>query len=99
MRRTNEPRGLPLIEVLFDEEQGRHVMAQQKSDRGDGRPKRGGSDTARKLGQVGIVIHLSKEDYRLLDLAAADVRLSKKEFAARATLAAIPAKIRKLPLD
>jgi uncharacterized protein (DUF1778 family) len=71
----------------------------KKSDRGDGRTKRGGSDTARQLGQVGIVVHVSPEERRRLGTAAGAAGLSVKEFCRRAALEVAEREIRKIPQE
>lgn len=69
----------------------------KKSDRGDGQPKRGGSDTAKKLGQVGIVVHVSPEERRRLGTAAGAAGLSVKGFVRQAALEVAEREIKKIP--
>jgi hypothetical protein len=70
-----------------------------KSDRDDGRPKRGGSDSARQAGLTGIVVHVSPEERRRLGTAAGAAGLSVKEFCRRAALEVAEREIRKIPQE
>lgn len=47
------------------------------------RPKRGGSDTARELGLVGVVAHFAPEDRKTLGVAAALAGESVKAYLQR----------------
>jgi len=68
------PRGRPLIEVLFMDEK-------------PGKPKkRGGSDTARERGLVGVVVHFTPDERAAVGRAAQVAALTVKEFCRRATL-------------
>jgi hypothetical protein len=68
-----------------------------KSDRGDGRPKRGGSDTARVNELTGIVIHVTRQHRLRIGIAASAAGLTAKEFVRRAAVEAAEETIRKIP--
>jgi hypothetical protein len=65
--------------------------------RTNGRPARGGSDSARDKGLVGIVVHVTPDERRLLGMAAEAAGVPLKEFVRLKALSCVGPEIRKIP--